>query len=73
MDFEKEYKKLKKKINKINKMMITETLFEYLNHKETENYMDISGELDPNGLKIKDLVESNYKNLRIIIHFFEEY
>ena len=47
MDFEKEYKKLKKKINKINKMMITETLYEYLNHKETENYMDISGELDP--------------------------
>tara|TARA_R110002096_G_scaffold97962_2_gene218229 strand:- start:1083 stop:1304 length:222 start_codon:yes stop_codon:yes gene_type:complete len=72
MDYEKEYKKLRRKINKINKTMITEVLYEYLNHIENDEYMSISGELDPDNIKIKDLIESNYKKLRILIHFFHE-
>jgi hypothetical protein len=73
MDYELNFKKLKKEILKIKKNLHTEILYHILVHYFLEEYQSNYGDLDPDGKEIKDLNDSEYKSLRIIIDFFEDF
>ena len=62
-----------KKIKKIKKENHTEILYHILVHYFFEEYQNNFGDLDPDGKEVKELEDSEYKSLRIIIDFFEDF
>ena len=60
-------------LKKIKKENHTEILYHILVHYFLEEYQNNFGDLDPDGKEVKELEDSEYKSLRTIIDFFEDF